>query len=112
MIVRRIAGVVALTLAVAACGVSVSTETSLIESAPATVLVPLETTIPETTPPIVDDGFPVTVATGNGELVIQTRPEAIISLSPTATEMLFAIGAGDQVIAVDERDIAGITTSN
>jgi iron complex transport system substrate-binding protein len=29
------------------------------------------------------------------------RPEAIISLSPTATEMLFAIGAGDQVIAVD-----------
>lgn len=102
MIVRRIAGVVALALVVAACGVSVSTETSLSESAPATVLVPLETTIPETTPPVVDDDFPVTVATGNGELVIQTRPKAIISLSPTATEMLFAIGAGDQVIAVDE----------
>ena len=28
-------------------------------------------------------------------------PSRIISLSPTATEMLFAIGAGDQVIAVD-----------
>lgn len=28
-------------------------------------------------------------------------PEAIVSLSPTATEILFAIGAGDQVIAVD-----------
>ena len=28
-------------------------------------------------------------------------PSKIISLSPTATEMLFAIGAGDQVIAVD-----------
>jgi iron complex transport system substrate-binding protein len=28
-------------------------------------------------------------------------PEAIISLSPTATEMLFAIGAGEQVVAVD-----------
>lgn len=27
----------------------------------------------------------------------------IISLSPTATEMLFAIGAGDQVIAVDDQ---------
>ena len=100
--VGRIAGVVALALAVAACGVSVSTETSLSESAPATILVPLESTIPETTPPVVDDDFPVTVATGNGELVIQKRPEAIISLSPTATEMLFAIGAGDQVIAVDE----------
>ncbi|MDP6481708.1 MAG: ABC transporter substrate-binding protein [Acidimicrobiales bacterium] len=28
-------------------------------------------------------------------------PSAIISLSPTATEILFAIGAGDQVVAVD-----------
>ena len=30
-------------------------------------------------------------------------PQAIVSLSPTATEMLFAIGAGDQVIAVDDQ---------
>ena len=29
-------------------------------------------------------------------------PTAIVSLSPTATEMLFAIGAGDQIIAVDD----------
>mgnify|MGYP000523307235 CR=1 FL=1 len=29
-------------------------------------------------------------------------PKAIISLSPSSTEMLFAIGAGDQVIAVDQ----------
>ncbi len=28
-------------------------------------------------------------------------PMAIVSLSPTATEMLFAVGAGDQVVAVD-----------
>ena len=28
-------------------------------------------------------------------------PTRIVSLSPTATEMLFAIGAGDQVVAVD-----------
>lgn len=28
-------------------------------------------------------------------------PERIVSLSPTSTEMLFAIGAGDQVVAVD-----------
>ncbi|HYN16872.1 MAG TPA: ABC transporter substrate-binding protein [Actinomycetes bacterium] len=31
----------------------------------------------------------------------QQGPERIISLSPTATEMLFAIGAGGQVVAVD-----------
>jgi iron complex transport system substrate-binding protein len=36
--------------------------------------------------------------TGN----IGDAPQAIISLSPSATEMLFALGAGDQVIAVDE----------
>ena len=29
------------------------------------------------------------------------RPQAIVSLSPTHTEMLYALGAGDQVIAVD-----------
>ncbi len=29
------------------------------------------------------------------------EPRRIVSLSPTATEMLFAIGAGDQVVAVD-----------
>ena len=30
-------------------------------------------------------------------------PERIVSLSPTATEMLFAIGAGKQVVAVDDQ---------
>jgi iron complex transport system substrate-binding protein len=29
-------------------------------------------------------------------------PDHIVSMSPTATEMLFAIGAGDQVVAVDD----------
>jgi len=36
------------------------------------------------------------------ELSTPDYPQAIISLSATATEILFAIGAGDQVIAVDE----------
>ncbi|RKN48357.1 ABC transporter substrate-binding protein [Micromonospora endolithica] len=42
--------------------------------------------------------FPVTV----GSLTLAERPEKIVSLSPTATEMLFAIGAGTQVTAVDD----------
>lgn len=45
--------------------------------------------------------FPVTVAADNGDVTIESRPEAIVSISATATEMLFAIDAGDQVIAVD-----------
>ena len=49
-----------------------------------------------------DDGvFPVTVSADNGEITIEARPERIVSLSGTATEMLFAIDAGDQVEAVD-----------
>ena len=58
--------------------------------APTTTLAPTTTT---STP-----AFPVTVA----GVEIPERPSAIVSLSPTATEMLFAVGAGDQVIAVDE----------
>lgn len=36
------------------------------------------------------------------EMADETLPSAIMSLSPTATEMLYAIGAGDQVLAVDD----------
>lgn len=43
--------------------------------------------------------FPVTIR----GVTIASRPERIVSLSPTATEMLFAVGAGKQVIAVDDQ---------
>ena len=56
------------------------------------------TTVAPTTTAAAVPAFPVTVA----GVVIPERPAAIVSLSPTATEMLFAVGAGDQVIAVDE----------
>jgi iron complex transport system substrate-binding protein len=47
--------------------------------------------------------FPVTVNAGNGSVTIAKRPTRIVSLSPTATETLFAVGAGAQVIAVDDQ---------
>lgn len=47
------------------------------------------------------EAFPVTVDTPSGEVTLQEQPERIISLSPSATEILFAIGAGEQVIAAD-----------
>jgi iron complex transport system substrate-binding protein len=48
-----------------------------------------------------DGQWPVTVTADNGDLTIDAQPEKIVSMSATATEMLFAIGAGDQVEAVD-----------
>ena len=78
---RKTALIAALLLAVAACAPSASTETTTQSG--------LE--------------FPVTVEADNGSVTIEKRPEAIISLSSTATEMLFDIGAGPQVIAVDDQ---------
>lgn len=46
--------------------------------------------------------FPVTVHAANGAVTLTAAPTAIVSLSPTATESLFAIGAGNQVKAVDK----------
>jgi iron complex transport system substrate-binding protein len=45
--------------------------------------------------------FPVTVESEQGEVTIDARPERIVSLSASLTEMLYAVGAGDQVVAVD-----------
>ena len=50
----------------------------------------------------------IALATSAGDAVASTppgpigpTPERIVSLSPAATEVLFALGAGDQVVAVD-----------
>jgi iron complex transport system substrate-binding protein len=49
------------------------------------------------------DAFPVTVLASNGKVTVKARPSRIVSLSPTATETLFAMGAGPQVVAVDDQ---------
>ncbi|HET6791251.1 MAG TPA: ABC transporter substrate-binding protein [Actinomycetota bacterium] len=64
-----------------------------------------ESTTPQAPPetPSTAAAFPVTITATNGDVTLEDRPERIVSLSPTATEMLFAIGAGDQVEAVDDQ---------
>jgi iron complex transport system substrate-binding protein len=47
------------------------------------------------------DSFPLTITDSRGvEVVIVAPPKRIISLSPSLTEMLFAVGAGDAVRGV------------
>ena len=51
--------------------------------------------------PATRPSFPLTVKAANGEVTIPSRPTRIVSLSPAATQDLFAEGAGTQVVAVD-----------
>ena len=46
--------------------------------------------------------FPATLTAANGPVTIKARPVRIVSLAPTATEDLYAVGAGSQVVAVDQ----------
>lgn len=81
--------VAAMALAIAACSSDDSGDT--------TTETPAETT----TTTEADDGFPVTISTPGGDVTIEAKPERIVSMSATSTEVLFAIGAGGQVVAVD-----------
>ncbi|MEA2023269.1 MAG: helical backbone metal receptor [Actinomycetota bacterium] len=94
----------AIALVAAACGSSSDTP-----EAPSTTLVTTttvestatiaasSTTVPESA------AFPVTIDAPNGPVTIEKRPDHIVSLSPTSTEVLFAVGAGTQVVAVDNQ---------
>jgi iron complex transport system substrate-binding protein len=74
---------IGLTLALAACGGEEQPAASPEPTGPAT-------------------RFPVTVTRSDGrELTIAEAPQRIASLSPGATEVLYAVGAGPQIVATD-----------
>ena len=81
---RRLPALAAVAVLAAACAACGSSQPTTPEASPAA-----------------GGSFPVTVPAANGAVHIGSRPAAIISLSPTSTEMLYAIGAGSQVKAVD-----------
>jgi iron complex transport system substrate-binding protein len=101
----RITLLTALLLILAACGSSGSVAGTTGEQTSSSLGDPAVTTLPGPTTTAEQEMFPVTVSAANGPVVIEARPERIVSLSSTATEMLFAVGAGDQVVAVDEFSI-------
>jgi len=91
-----------LALALAACTPAQVATTTEAPVASTTTMAPTTTEVVEATTTTLG-AFPVTVEGDNGSVTIEERPNAVISLSPTHTEMLFAIGAGEQVIAVDDQ---------
>jgi iron complex transport system substrate-binding protein len=81
-------------------------------SSPAPVVTPtptgtaLASSVPTLATPAPSVAFPLTITDDEGTAVaIPTSPQRIVSLTPAATETLFAIGAGDRVVAKVE-DIA------
>jgi cobalamin transport system substrate-binding protein len=47
--------------------------------------------------------FPITVVDDEGTAIdLAAEPQVIVSLTPASTEILFAIGAGDRVVATDD----------
>ena len=98
-LIPLLAGVALLAASCAAGVPEAATTTTPSTTSPTTTTMAPSTTTTTTVPP--DDGFPVTIETVNGSVTIEDKPERIVSISPTATEILFAVGAGDQVVAVD-----------
>ncbi|MFC4014893.1 ABC transporter substrate-binding protein [Nonomuraea purpurea] len=86
------AGALLGTLLLAGCGQGGAPTAATASSAPAS-----------SAPASASADFPVTIEAGNGKVTLDKKPERIVSLSATHTETLFAIGAGPQVVAVDDQ---------
>jgi iron complex transport system substrate-binding protein len=91
---RSLAAIFALALMATACGDDTgdSAATSATSAAPET---PAESTVPGST-------APGSTAPSDAETTDADTPARVVSLSPSATEMMFAIGAGELLVAVDE----------
>ncbi len=90
-------------LAVAACGGSAEDAVPADSETTTTTTPAAEETTTSTTEAVEEEvgGYPVELSASNGDVTIAAKPERIVSLSASSTEMLFAIGAGAQVVAVD-----------
>jgi iron complex transport system substrate-binding protein len=104
---RRLDGVhltfaIILSILVAACSSGATTtapSASLALVSPSPIAAPTTSATPAPSPA----AFPVSLTDDEGTTVdIESLPQKIISLTPAATETLFALGAGDRVVASDD----------
>jgi iron complex transport system substrate-binding protein len=108
----------------AACGAPAGTSSPGLTATAAT---PTSSAPASTASPTVDPspaaGFPATIVDDEGtEVAIGSEPQRIVSLTPAATEILFALGIGDRLVgkvedfalyppeAADVPDVAGFGT--
>lgn len=104
-----LAVVLAATLLASGCGgddsgpaaSSSATEVTATTESPAVTEMPAPTEAPAATEAPAPTEAPVTTEAPAASEAEPSGPERIVSISPTATEMLYAMGAGDLVVAVD-----------
>ncbi|MFV9503417.1 MAG: ABC transporter substrate-binding protein [Oscillochloridaceae bacterium umkhey_bin13] len=113
--IRHLALLVALTISLAACGAA----PTVVPTTPAPT-VPAPTAVPTS----VAAPGPISVTDDLGRTVaLDSVPQRIVSLAPSVTEMLFAVGAGPQVVgttsfcdfppeATDLPEIGGFSASS
>jgi iron complex transport system substrate-binding protein len=101
----RLAAVAAVAAAAALAGCASATTT------PASTTPASTASSPAASSPAAAAGssFPVTLTAANGPVTIKAKPAKIVSLAPTATEDLYAVGAGAQVVAVDQNSDYPVT---
>ena len=93
--------ILVLSALLAACSAGAPASSPTAAPTPAPSASPVATAAATATPSTA--AFPLTVTDDEGTSVgIAAEPQKIVSLTPAATETLFAIGAGDRVIASDD----------
>jgi iron complex transport system substrate-binding protein len=92
---------IAITMLIGGCSLAPGTPSS--QGVP--TLQPPTGSPPQTTPATPAPSFPLTLQDDEGTAVtIPTEPQRIVSLTPAVTEIIFAMGAGQRVVATSNAD--------
>ena len=103
---RLVAVLLALLLALAGCSGAIgSTEATSVPPGPASASASASQALPPTDQPSPTPAFPIDLVDDEGTTVeLAEEPQRIVSLTPAATEILFALGAGPRVVATTDFD--------
>jgi len=93
-------------LVLSACSITSSSGAAASPSVAIATIAPVATAAPTTSPSPTRTpapAFPVTLTDDEGTaLTLAAEPRKIVSLTPAVTETLFAVGAGDRLVATDD----------